>query len=415
MNNIFSKIEVAFTSLMHQKSRTILTVIAIAIGIASLIVIMSAGDGLKSTVLSELEAYGSDVISIETKIPGKRPVESASEMSLGVTTITTFKNSDVDAIAALPNVENYYSYIIGQEIIKYEGNAKGVMVFGYGANSVLFEKLKIKEGRFYSLEEEESIAPVIVLGGSIKEFIFGDNDAIGQKVKLRNVSFRVVGVMEKRGAISGFDMDSMVYIPTLTMQKRLLDTDYVMGVSVSVKDIDKIDQTKEEIIELLRERHNIDDPDEDDFEVMTMVEVQNMVEVVFSTITLLLSIIVAVSLIVGGVGITNIMYVSVIERTFEIGLRRAIGAKRRDILWQFLLEAIILTFLGGVLGVIIGIAVSYLVYLLAISFGIKWSFNVSIFSVIMALVFSVSIGIIAGVYPAKEAAKVDPIEALRKE
>ncbi|HPM38847.1 MAG TPA: ABC transporter permease, partial [Candidatus Pacearchaeota archaeon] len=118
MNNIFSKIEVAFTSLMHQKSRTILTVIAIAIGIASLIVIMSAGDGLKSTVLSELEAYGSDVISIETKIPGKRPVESASEMSLGVTTITTFKNSDVDAIAALPNVENYYSYIIGQEIIK---------------------------------------------------------------------------------------------------------------------------------------------------------------------------------------------------------------------------------------------------------------------------------------------------------
>ena len=414
MNNIFSKIEVAFTSLMRQKSRTILTVIAVAIGIASLIIMISAGNGLKSMVLSELEVYGTNVINIEVRIPGKGSMGSASGMSSGIT-ITTFKNNDVDAIAMLPNIEDHYSYVTGQEIVRYEGNTKSVMIFGYGANAPLVERIKIKEGRFYSLEEEESITPVIVLGSSIKEFLFGDDNAIGQRINLRNISFRVVGVAEKRGAMMGFDFDSMVYIPTLTMQKRLLNTDYVIGMSASVKDIEKIDQTKEEIIKLLRERHSINDPDEDDFEAMTMAEAQDMVGAVFSAITLLLSVIAAVSLLVGGVGITNIMYVSVAERTFEVGLRRAIGAKRSDILWQFLAEATILTFLGGVLGVIVGIIISYIIYLSAISFGISWSFDVSIFSVIMALIFSASIGIVAGVYPAKEAAKTDPINALRKE
>ncbi len=414
MNNIFSIIESAFISLMRQKSRTVLTIIAVAIGIASLIIMISAGNGLESMVSSELEVYGTNVISIEARIPGKGAAGSASGMVSGGT-ITTFKNSDVEAISKLPNVDNHYAYVVGQEIIRHEGNTKSVMIFGYGANAPLVERLKIKEGRFYTPQEEESITPVIVLGSAIKEFLFGDADAVGQRVTLRNISFKVVGVAEKKGAMMGFDMDSTVYIPTLTMQKRLLNTDYVMGMSVSVKDVEKIDETKEDIIELLRERHNINHPDEDDFEVTTMAEAQEMVGTVFSAITLLLSIIAAVSLLVGGVGITNIMYVSVVERTFEVGLRRAIGAKRKDILWQFLAEATILTFLGGVLGVIIGIIVSYLIYYAAVSFGINWSFSISIFSVIMALVFSASIGIIAGVYPAKEASKTDPINALRKE
>lgn len=396
---------------MRQKSRTILTMIAVAIGIASLIIMISAGNGLKSMVSSELEAYGTDIINTEVRVPGKGPIGSVSSMAK----ITTFKNSDVEAISKLPNIENHYSFVTGQEIIKNEGNAKSVMVLGYGANAPLVEKIKIKEGRFYTPQEEESITPVIVLGSAIKEFLFGDDDAIGRRVTLRNVSFRVVGVMEERGASNNFDIDSIVYIPTLTMQKRLLNTDYVIGMSVSVEDAERIDETKEDIVELLRERHNISDPDADDFEVMTMAEAQEMVGTVFSAITLLLSIIAAVSLLVGGVGITNIMYVSVVERTFEVGLRRAVGAKRNDILWQFLTEATILTFLGGVLGVIVGIIVSYLIYYVAVSFGINWSFNVSIISVVLALVFSAFIGIIAGVYPAREASKTDPINALRKE
>jgi len=414
MNNLRSKIESAYTSLMRQKSRTILTIIAVAIGIASLIIMISAGNGLKSMVLHELEVYGSDTINIEVRVPGKGSTGSATSFASG-TTITTFKNRDVDAIANLANIETHYAYITGQEIIKYENEAKAVMIFGYGGNAPLIEKMEIGEGRFYSEEEENSISSVIVLGSKIKEFLFGENDAIGKNVYLRNSSFRVVGVLKERGANFGFDMDSMVYIPTLTMQKKILGTDYVMGLSVKVKDVERIDETKEEIISLLRERHSIDSPDEDDFEVMTMIDAQEMVETVLSLITLLLVVISAVSLLVGGVGITNIMYVSVVERTFEIGLRRAVGAKRNDILWQFLMEASLLTFLGGFLGVLIGVLVSYLIYCTAVSFGINWGYSVSLLSVILSLLFSLLIGVFFGVYPAKKASNMDPINALRRE
>ncbi|MFA5755324.1 MAG: FtsX-like permease family protein, partial [Candidatus Paceibacterota bacterium] len=256
---------------------------------------------------------------------------------------------------------------------------------------------------------------VIVLGSGIKDFLFGDSSAIGEKVYLRNIPFRVVGVLEKKGANYGVDMDSIVYIPTLTMQKKLLGTDYVMGISVKASDSEKIDETKDDIIYLLRDRHNIDDPIEDDFEVMTIDEAISMMDTVLSAITFLLTVVAAISLLVGGVGITNIMYVSVAERTFEVGLRRSLGAKKNDILWQFLIEAGILTFLGGILGVIIGLVISYLIYYVAISFGINWSYNVSLLSIILALVFSVGLGIFFGVYPAKKASNTDPINALRKD
>jgi len=414
MNKIFSQIESAFISLMRQRSRTILTIIAVAIGIASLIIMIAAGNGLKSMVLSELEVYGSDMINIEVRVPGKGSTGSATSFASG-TTITTFKNKDVEEIRKADNVETLYSYVTGQEIIKYQGEAKSVIVFGYGADAPLIEKLPVATGRFYSVDEENSLSTVIVIGSKVKEDLFGDDDAVGRSVYVRGKPYRVVGVMEERGASFGFNMDEVVYIPTLTMQKRLLGTDYVIGVSVKAADPDRIPETKEELISLMRELHDINNPDEDDFEVMTMADAQNMVGTVLSAITLLLAVIAAVSLLVGGVGITNIMYVSVIERTFEVGLRRAVGAKKQDILWQFLLEAGILTFLGGLLGVIIGAGVSFLIYYVAISFGINWSYAVSPLSVILSLVFSTVIGMFFGVYPARKAANMDPINALRQE
>lgn len=414
MNNLSFKFELAFRTLMRQKSRTILTIIAFAIGTASLIIMIAAGDGLKSMVLKELEVYGSDTINIEISVPGKNSTSSATSLASG-STITTFKNKDVEEIAKIDNIETHYSYITGQEIIKYEGEAKSVMVFGYGGNAPLIEKMEIKEGRYYTTEEENSVSSVIVLGSEIKNFLFGDANALSEKVYLRGIPFEVVGVLKEKGVTFGFDMDSLVYIPTLTMQKKLLGTDYVIGLSVKVKDLNKIDQTKEDIVSLLRERHSIDSPNEDDFTVMTMIDAQDMVSTVLSVITMLLAVIAAVSLLVGGVGITNIMYVSVVERTFEVGLRRAVGATKKDILYQFLFEATILTFLGGFFGVIIGALVSYLIYCVAISFGINWSYSVSLVSVILSLLFSALVGLFFGVYPAKKASEVDPIIAIRKE
>lgn len=414
MNKIFVQIKSAFASLMSQRSRTILTIIAVAIGIASLIIMIAAGNGLKAMVLKELEAYGSDAINIEVRVPGKGATGSSTSFASG-TTITTFKNKDVEEIKKADNVEFLYTYITGQEVIKYQGEAKSVIIFGYGANAPLVEKIPIDSGRFYSVDEEESLATVIVLGSKIKDDLFADDDAINKTVYVKGKPFKVVGVLKERGATFGMNMDSIVYIPTLTMQKRLLGTDYIMGLSVKVEDASKINQTKDELISLMRELHDINDPNEDDFEVMTMADAQTMVGTVLSAITMLLAVIAAVSLVVGGIGITNIMYVSVIERTFEIGLRRAVGAKKQDILWQFLLEASILTFLGGLFGVIIGAGISLLIYYVAISFGINWSYAVSPLSVVLSLLFSALIGTFFGVYPAQKAANMDPINALRQE
>jgi len=399
---------------MQQKSRTILTIIALAIGIALLIIMFAAGDGLKSMVLSEFDIYSPNALNIEVRVPGKGNVGSVSDMA-GGNNITTFKNSDVDAIAKNNNVKTIYSYVTGQEVFRYKDRDKTVVIFGYGAEAPEIEKIEIDTGRFYSKDEENSLSEVVVLGSKLKDYLFGDQEAVGENVYVKGLPFEVVGVVGPRGAGSFIDLDSMAYIPTKTMQKKILGTDYVVGVMLEARDITKIDQTKDELVDLLRERHNITDPERDDFEAMTMNEAKEMIQTVLNGITLLLVALTFISLLVGGVGITNIMYVSVIERTFEIGLRRAIGARKSDILGQFLSEAVILTFLGGVFGIIIGSGVAFVIYYIANSFGLAWSYSVSLFSIILALAFSSSLGFVFGVFPARKAAELDPITALRKD
>ncbi|PLX28668.1 hypothetical protein C0581_01340 [Candidatus Parcubacteria bacterium] len=407
-------IQLGFVTLMRQKLRTILTTIALGIGIASVVIILSAGRGLENLIVGELDIYNPNSLNIEVRIPGKGETGSATGMASGVT-ITTLKNSDTEEIEKHENIDSTYDYVTGQEVIKYGGENKTVILFGYGANAAKVEKMTFDEGRFYEKAEEDSLAQVLVIGYGIKEEFFGEDSAVGKNVYIRGKSYKVVGVMAERGASFGFDYDDLVYIPTKTLQKRLLGTDYVMGIMGRVIDMTKIDQTKADIEYLLRDRHDITDPDKDDFQVTTMDEIQDMLGTIVGGITLLLVALVCISLVVAGVGITNIMYVTVAERTFEIGLRKSLGAKNKDILWQFLVEAMILTSAGGVVGVILGFLMSYAIYYGAVSSGLNWIFSVPLYSIVLAISFSTFVGLFFGIYPAKKAANLDPIVALRKE
>jgi len=405
---------ISSTALLRQKLRTILTIIALSIGIASVVIIISAGKGLESMVLGELDIYNPNTLNIEVRVPGKGETGSATSMATGVT-ITTLKNTDMEEIIKHDNISLAYNYLTSQQVIKYQGDNKVVTVFGYGANADKVDNMKIMEGRFYTEEEEKSLSQVIFIGSKIKEDFFGEDTAVGKTIFIKGKSFRVVGVQEEMGASFGFDFDSLVYMPTETLQKRFLGTDYAMGINASVIDMSKIDSTKEDIEMLLRDRHDISDPDKDDFKLTTMEEIRSTLETVVGGITLLLIALVCISLLVGGVGITNIMYVTVTERTFEIGLRKSLGAKSKDILWQFLVEAMILTASGGVVGVIFGVIISFLIYLGANSFGLNWVFAVPLYAIVLAIGFSTAVGMFFGIYPAKRAASLDPIVAIRKE
>jgi len=413
MNNLLLYFKVAWGSLMRNKVRTLFTMIAISLAIAILVIMVGAGDGLKQMILSQVDMYGSDVINVEVRVPAKGSMGSATEMATGLI-ITTLKDRDIKEVEKLPNIEALYTYVTGQEVIKREGESKSVIIFGYGADAPDVEKMTIGEGRFYTTDEENSLSSVIVLGNSIKEDLFGDNDAINKKVYIKGKPYKVVGVMEERGAVAYFDFDSIVYIPTKTMQKKILGTDYVIGFSLKVVDTNKLDETKEDIQYLLRERHDITDFQKDDFEVATMVEMMEMITNITDSINILLVALAAISLLVGGVGITNIMFVTVSERTFEIGLRGAVGANKKDILLQFLAESVLLTFLGGILGVVLGIGILVLFNNISLAMGIGITASISISAIIFALIFSTFLGLFFGVYPAKKAANLNPIDALRK-
>ncbi|MFA5080560.1 MAG: ABC transporter permease [Candidatus Paceibacterota bacterium] len=410
MNNFLKYFVIAFDNLKRQKLRTFLTVFAMAIGIASLVVMITASENLKNSVMSQLDIYSPNSINIEVRIPGKKAESSASGVN-----ITTFKNSDVDEIRKVPNVDEVYSYVTAQAVIKYNSEKDTVIIFGYGAEAGEVEKMDFESGGFYTVDEENSLSSVVVLGSKIKDQLFGDNEAVGEVVYIKGKPYKVTGVMKTKGGGFGIDMDKLIYIPSKVVQKKILGTDYVMGVMAMTIDAKKINQTKDDLIAMMRDRHDIEGEGKDDFEVMTMEEARTMVDTVLSGITFLLMALIAISLIVAGVGITNIMYVTVVERTFEIGLRMAIGAEKKDILWQFIAEALVLTFMGGVLGLIAGAGICYFVYYLAVVFGFSWSPSIPLWTFGFSIVFSGLVGLFFGVYPAKKASNLNPIEAIRRE
>ncbi len=388
--------------------------LAISIGIAAVIAIMAAGKGMEKFVLGQMDVWGADTLYIETKVPNNRSGGGSDFGAVGIT-ITTLRDDDIKVLLDHPNIITAYGLVNGQETVSYEGQIAKILLSGKGWSTPQVEVMNMESGRFFTEDEENSLSAVAVLGAKAKEKLFGESEAVGATMYIRGKAFRVVGVQAPVGSAFFFDMDNVIILPTKTMQKRLLGIDYVQAISARMKDMGKVDETVADIYAGIRENHNIEDIARDDFVVHTTVEAAETLTTVTGGITLLLVALVCISLIVGGVGIMNIMYVSVAERTFEIGLRKALGAKKKDILWQFLSEAVLITVCGGIIGIIFGALIAYLVYVIAIASNFKWVYSVSFFSIILSFGFSALIGIFFGLYPARQAANLDPIEALRKE
>ena len=406
----FTPIQLAVKSLKSQRTRSLLTILGVSIGIALVIAIMAAGRGLDKMVMAQLDAFSPNTLSIQTKVPSAK-----KNGGPGGVTITTLKEKDLDTIKKHPNIVSAYGFVMSQAIVKYQNENRTTFLFGEGYNLQDVENLKIASGRLFTKDEEDSLSQVAVLGPTTKEQLFGDEDPLGKNIYIKGRPFRVIGVSVKRGSTFGFDMDKMVLLPVKTLQKRILGIDYFQEIEAKTKDNKISKQTMDDLTVSIMENHDITDINKVDFQINSMEDAVKMMSKVVNGLTYLLVALVCISLLVGGVGIMNIMYVSVTERTFEIGLRKALGATSKDVLYQFLAEAVLLTISGGAVGIIFGAFLALIIYWIAIAYDFIWIYSVPFSSIILALGFSAVVGIFFGIYPARKASALNPIEALRKE
>ena len=429
-------IKTGLNSLFANKSRTGLTILGMFIGIASVVIVFSAGEGIRSLILGQVESFGTDIIQTEVKVPtGKTgtqaSTQSATALAQGVQ-ITTLKIKDMEDIKKLSNIKNGYAALTSQQQTSYGDQIKSSTIFGLSASYIDIDKSEIDIGRFYSESEDKSLSQVIVIGPKVKDRFFGNNDPLEKLIKVGKSKYRVVGVMKAKGAAFQLDYDNLIYMPVRTLQKRIMGIDHILYMVHQLKNVSKGSETAEEARLILRINHDIIAPPvdpnaaktlgdgptntiKDDFRVVTMQESLAVLGTVTNAVTYLLLALVAISLVVGGVGITNILYVIVTERTQEIGLRKAVGATYRDIMLQILIESIMITVLAGLTGIVIGVIMSYFISLIAVSYGLAWKFIVPLKAYLTAIIFSLVFGVLFGLFPARKAARLNPVEALRKE
>lgn len=406
----------ALRNLRTNALRTILTVLGIVIGITSVIVVMAGGAGLKNYVLGQVDVFGTDYIQVEVKVPGVSETSSENISGRGSgLAITTLKTEDAEAVAEIPNVRTWSAGNIDQELVSYNGTNKRVILFGVNSSYTEIDRqIQLDEGSFFTQGDDESAAQVAVIGEGVKKSFFGEGEAVGKNIKIKSQSYRVIGTVQGRGTAGFFNFDDAIYMPLETLNKKLMGIDYVQFITFKVNDVARIEETAADIRDVMRREHEIDDPDKEDFVVMSAAEGKELIENVFGTINYLLLALTSISLIVGGVGIMNVMYVAVTERTREIGLRKAVGASNAGILRQFLFEAVIVTLLGGAVGIALGIAATYLLNNFLVRLGFFLQFSVPVGTILTAVGFSAATGIIFGIYPAWKASRLSPIEALRK-
>ena len=407
--NFRSIITLSLVGLKTNKSRSALTMLGIIIGIAAVIIIMSVGAGAQSLILGQVEKVGSNLIGI---LPGASEEDGPPASAMGVI-ITTLKYEDALAIKRnAPEVMAIASYARGIETVSWQNQQLDTTYVGTTASYLIVESSEIEKGHFFSVSDEKGIARVAVLGSQVAVDLFGETNPIGQRIKIKRESFEVIGVMKERGTVAFENVDDQVFIPLNTSQKLLLGIHHVNMMRAKVLNSDDLDPAILEIKQILRDRHNIKNADEDDFSVRNQVEALDMLTTITDALKFFLASMAAISLLVGGIGIMNIMYVVVTERTQEIGLRKAVGATYQNLLSQFLVEAIIITLVGGIIGIIIGSIISMLVAFVAMYLGYSWSFIVSPGSIFVSVIVATLVGVVFGFFPAKRAAKLDPITAL---
>jgi len=389
-------------SLLTNKGRAFLTMLGVIIGVAAVIILISLGEGTRKYITKQLGDLGTNILIV---VPGKTSKEGG--MHMGTSAVRKMTYQDARLIERRSrHIQNAIPVIVGTSWIKYGGKSRDTYIIGVTEAYFPARNLRIGTGRPFTDADNTSRRRVCVLGRTVKRDIFGDRNPLGTMVSIGDTKYRIIGVMEKKGVALGFDVDDIVFIPTLTA-KELFDTDALFNITVKVRSKADIDPAKEDIKRLLVKRH----ANKEDFTVLSQDEMLAVMGKILNTFTSVLAGIASISLLVGGIGIMNIMLVSVKERTREIGIRKAVGAKDRDILLQFLSEAVMLSMMGGAGGVVL----SSLSVVVIKQFIRELPIGLVPWAVILALWFSAFVGVFFGVYPAKKASMADPIHALRYE
>ena len=396
----------AVSAMFSHKMRAFLSILGILIGVAAVIAMLAVGQGAKESIEKQLASLGSNLLMVR---PG---AQKSSGVALQAGTVTRFTFQDVSAIEKLNDyVEKAAPSVTSRGQIVYGNKNWNTQVEGTGVN---YEQLRAATptiGRFFSEEEVKMRSKVALLGTTVIKEIFGDSNPIGETIKINLINFKVIGILPAKGSTGPRDQDDTVIIPITTAMYRVLGKEYIDSIYVGAKSADLTDATEDQVSKVIIKQHRLITKDQkDSFSIFNMADIKKTLEATTQTMSLLLGAIAAISLLVGGIGIMNIMLVSVTERTREIGLRKAIGANNKDIMTQFLIEAVLMSFIGGLAGVILGSSASMLITLVA-----GWSVRVSLSSIILATVFSLVVGVVFGLWPAKQASQLNPIEALRYE
>lgn len=401
------------------KGRSTLTILGIVIGIMAIIIVMAIGQSAQDLIVGQIQGLGSKTIAV---VPGREPQGPADVASVF---LDSLKERDLESLRSRSNVpygEQVLPVVFGTARMAYENETYQATVLGSGdkENDNIFSEvfdIYPDQGVMYTAADVRAQASVAVIGSKVAEELFPNNGSpVGEKIKINGRNFRVVGVLPDKGQVSLFNFDDMVLVPYTTAQQYVLGRKYFDRFIVLAESDETVEQTVKDVEITLRNNHNIDDPEKDDFFVETQAGILERISSITTILTILLTAIAAISLVVGGVGIMNIMLVSVTERTREVGLRKALGATNRDILWQFLLDAVFLTCIGGVVGIALGSLITFL-SITAINqlYQIGFTFSFPVGAAVIGIIVSALVGLVFGIYPAWKASLKSPIEALRYE